>query len=54
MKFFKEPGAEISGPGVVPKFKKISILVFSEQGYTPSLRLQYTLTNHLPAKIATL
>ena len=35
MKFFKEPGAEISGPGVVPKFKKISILIFSEQGYTP-------------------
>ena len=28
MEFFKEPG-------VVPKFKKISILVFSEQGYTP-------------------
>ena len=35
MKFFKEPGAEISGPGVVPKFKKISILVFYEQAYTP-------------------
>ena len=29
MKFFKGPGANFSGPGAIPKFKKYLFLVFS-------------------------